>query len=198
MTEKAVETLLTQALFAHGAEEHAFGPIVTAADYSALPHGHARADYAIAPGDALLLDFGARWGGLCADITRTVFVGHATDAAAELYHTVARANAAGHAVTRPGVTAHEVDDAVIGVLEASPFAAFIRTKTGHGLGRDVHEAPYIMRGNHQVLEPGMVFTNEPGLYKPGEIGIRIEDDILVTETGCRSLTSFTRDLTVVG
>jgi Xaa-Pro dipeptidase len=198
MTEKAVESRLTQALFAHGAEAHAFDPIVTAADYSALPHGSARADYAIRPGDALLIDFGARWGGLCADVTRTVFVGHASDEAVELYDIVLRANARGHAVTRPGITAHEVDDAVIGTLEASPHAGLIRTKTGHGLGRDVHEAPYIMRGNRQVLEPGMVFTNEPGLYKPGAFGIRIEDDILVTDDGCRSLTSFPRELTVVG
>lgn len=74
-----------------------------------------------------------------------------------------RANLAGHDVTRPGVTAHDVDDAVTSVLEASPYSDRIRTKTGHGLGRDVHEAPYIMRGNLQMMEPGMVFTNEPGL-----------------------------------
>ncbi|TCO71219.1 M24 family metallopeptidase [Rhodovulum euryhalinum] len=195
-TEKQVEQALVIALFAEGAEDQSFAPIVAAADNSALPHAHARPDYAIRPGDALLLDFGARWGGFCADITRTVFVGHATDEAAEVYDTVLRANLAGHAVTRPGVTAHQVDDAVISVLEASPFADRIRTKTGHGLGREVHEAPYIMRGNHQVLEPGMVFTNEPGLYRIGGFGVRIEDDILVTETGCRSLTSCPRELIV--
>jgi Xaa-Pro dipeptidase len=196
-TEKQVESLLLQALVAEGAEGMAFHPIVAAADNSALPHAHARPDYAIRPGDALLLDFGARWGGFCADITRTVFVGHATDEAEHVYDTVLRANLAGHSVTRPGVTAHQVDDAVTSVLEASPFAERIRTKTGHGLGREVHEAPYIMRGNHQVLEPGMVFTNEPGLYRIGGFGVRIEDDILVTETGCRSLTSFPRELIVI-
>ncbi|GAA0288106.1 M24 family metallopeptidase [Rhodovulum strictum] len=197
-TEKQVESLLVQALFAQGAEDMAFAPIVAAADNSARPHASARPDYAIRPGDALLLDFGARWGGFCADITRTVFVGHATDEAEQVYDTVLRANQAGHAATRPGASAHEVDDAVISVLEASPFADRIRTKTGHGLGREVHEAPYIMRGNHQVLEPGMVFTNEPGLYRIGGFGVRIEDDILVTDTGCRSLTAFPRELIVVG
>ncbi|MCP5073699.1 MAG: aminopeptidase P family protein [Rhodobacteraceae bacterium] len=198
MTETEVESLLTQALFAHGAEEHAFGPIVAAADNSARPHAHARPDYAIADGDALLLDFGARKNGFCADITRTVFVGHATDEAQDVYNTVLQANLCGHEATRPGVTAHDIDDAVTSRLEASPYADRIRTKTGHGLGRDVHEAPYIMRGNHQKLDAGMVFTNEPGLYSIGEFGVRIEDDILVTETGSRSLTSFPKSLTVVG
>lgn len=198
MTETEVESLLTQALFANGADEHAFGPIVAAGDNSARPHAHARADYAIKAGDALLLDFGARKSGFCADITRTVFVGHASDEAQEVYDTVLRANLKGHEVTKAGITAHQIDDAVTGVLEASRFADRIRTKTGHGLGRDVHEAPYIMRGNHEVLEAGTVFTNEPGLYKIGSFGVRIEDDVLVTEDGCRSLTSFPKTLTVVG
>ena len=198
MTETQIQTLLTQALFAHGAEEHAFGPIVAASDNSARPHAHARPDYAVCDGDALLLDFGARSDGFCADITRTVFVGHASAEAQAVYDTVLRANLRGHEVTRPGATAHQVDDAVTAVLEASPYSDRIRTKTGHGLGRDVHEAPYIMRGNHQALEPGMVFTNEPGLYKIGAFGVRIEDDVLVTETGCRSLTGFPKLLMVVG
>jgi len=197
-TEKELENRLTQALFAHGAEAHAFGPIVAAGDNSARPHAHARADYAIQPGDALLFDFGAAWGGFCADITRTVFVGHVTDAAADVYDTVLRANLRGQEITRPGITAHAIDDAVTAVLEASSYADRIRHKTGHGLGRAVHEAPYIMRGNDEVLETGMVFTDEPGLYRIGGFGVRIEDDILVTETGCRALTTFPRELTVVG
>ncbi|MCW3781278.1 M24 family metallopeptidase [Defluviimonas salinarum] len=200
MTEAAVERLLVAALFAHGADDQAFGALVAASDNSAHSHAHARADYEIRPGDALLLDFGAKKGGLCADITRTVFVGHATDEAQAVYDTVLRANLAGFAATRPGATAHDVDDAVISVLEASPYADRIRTKTGHGLGRDVHEAPYIMRGNSQTLEPGMVFTNEPGLYRtgPGGFGVRIEDDVLVTESESRSLTTFPKELKVVG
>ncbi|MFV0360268.1 M24 family metallopeptidase [Tropicimonas sp.] len=198
MTEAEVESLLTAALFAGGAEAHAFGPIVAAGANSALPHAHARADYPIRPGDALLFDFGARWGGLNADITRTVFVGHAADEAQAVYETVLAANRAGIAATRPGQSAHDIDEATTGVLEASAFADRIRHKTGHGLGRAVHEAPQIMRGNHETIEPGMVFTVEPGLYLPDAFGIRIEDDMLVTETGGRSLTSYPKELTVVG
>jgi Xaa-Pro dipeptidase len=197
-TEKFVEQRLIQALFAGGAQALSFHPIVAAADNAARPHAHARDDYALAPGDALLIDFGAQWGGLNADITRTFFIGHATDRAAQVYETVRLANARGHAVAGPSVTPHDIDDAVTGVLEASPFAAFIRTKTGHGLGREVHEAPYIMRGNHQSLAPQMVLTNEPGLYLDGELGVRIEDDVVITPTGSRSLTSFARELTVIG
>ena len=198
MTEKEVERRLVLALFSQGAEEQAFGALVAAGENSALPHATARADHPIAAGEALLLDFGARWGGLCADVTRTVFVGHVTDEAAEVYDVVLRANLRGLEVAGPGVTAHDVDDAVIGVLEASRFADRIRAKTGHGLGREVHEAPYIMRGNHQALEPGMVFTCEPGLYRTGGLGVRIEDDVLVTADGCRTLTAFPKDLRVVG
>jgi len=196
-TEKEIEQTLIQALFAEGAEDQSFHPIVAAGDGSARPHAKARADYPVKAGDALLLDFGARKDGFAADITRTVFLDHATDEAQAVYDTVLRANLAGFDVTRAGVTAHEIDDAVISVLEASPYADRIRTKTGHGLGRDVHEAPYIMRGNHQVLPAGTVFTNEPGLYQIDNFGVRIEDDVLITENGCESLTNFPKELTVL-
>ncbi|MBV7410850.1 Xaa-Pro peptidase family protein [Maritimibacter sp. DP1N21-5] len=197
MTEREVEARLIAAQFAHGAEGMAFSPIVAANTNSALPHAHAR-DYALQTGDALLIDFGAQWGGFCADITRTVFVGHATDHQAAVYQTVYDAVEAGLAVTTAGVTAHEIDDAVQSVLEASSWPDRIRTKTGHGLGRQVHEEPYVMRGNHQKLPAGAVYTNEPGLYDTAEFGIRIEDDVLVTDTGYRLLTTFPKTLTVVG
>ena len=196
-SEKDIERALVQALFVEGADDLSFTPIVAAAENSARPHAAARTDYAVKAGDALLLDFGARKHGFAADITRTVFVGHATDEAAEVYDTVLRANLAGFEVTRAGVTAHEIDDAVTGVLEGSRFADRIRTKTGHGLGRDVHEAPYIMRGNHLPLPDGTVYTNEPGLYADGHFGVRIEDDVLVTQTGAVSLTRFPKDLMVL-
>jgi len=196
-TEKQIEARLIQALFAEGADGMAFAPIVAAGENSARPHAHAH-DVAVQPGDALLFDFGAQKDGFCADITRTVFVGHATDEGQAVYETVLRANLAGHAVTRAGVTAHEIDDAVTSVLEASAFADRIRTKTGHGLGREVHEAPYIMRGNHEILPAGTVYTNEPGLYATGKFGVRIEDDVLVTQGGSRNLTTFPKDLRIVG
>ncbi len=198
MSERAIENVLVQNLFAHGAEDFAFSPIVAAAQNSAQPHAHSREDYHIAAGDSLLIDFGARAGGVCADITRTFFVQHCTDERADIYNTVLIANLAGHKASRPGATAHDVDDATTSVLESSAYGARIRHKTGHGLGRDIHEDPYIMRGNHQVLEPGMVFTIEPGLYDLDDIGVRIEDDVLITDSGSQSLTTFDKSLTFVG
>ena len=185
-------------LFAAGAEGLSFAPTVAAGANSAQPHAKARSDYRIATGDALLLDFGATVEGYHADITRTVFVGGAASEDREFYATVLRANAAGRAAVRPGLPAGDLDDIVLKVLEQTPFGRFTRHKTGHGLGLEVHEDPYIMRGNQAVLLPGMVFTIEPGLYVLGKIGVRIEDNVVVSECGCDVLTSFSRDLQIVG
>lgn len=198
MTEKDVEAILLGQLFAHGADGLAFSPIVAAGDNSAKPHAHARGDYCIKAGDALLFDFGGSLNGYSADITRTFFVGHVSEHDRAFYETVLAANAKGREVSRAGITAHDVDDAVQKILEQSQFAAFRVHKTGHGLGLDVHEAPQIMRGNKDVLESGMVFTIEPGLYRQGEAGVRIEDDVVVTDDGIECLTRFPRELRIVG
>ncbi len=197
MSEKTVESILVQRLFAGGADDFAFSPIVAAGANAALPHAHASDTRFLRRGDALLFDFGARVDGLCADITRTVFVGECSERDRAVYETVLAANAAGIAAAGPGASAHAVDDAATRVLEASAFSSAIRHKTGHGLGRDVHEAPWIMRGNEARLETGMVFTVEPGLYIEGELGVRIEDDVLITDKGAESLTGFPKTLTVL-
>jgi Xaa-Pro dipeptidase len=194
MTETEIESILLRNLFSHGADGLAFAPIVAAGDNAAKPHAHARGDYRIKPGDALLLDFGGTFQGYSADITRTFFVKEVSDYDRAFYETVLAANQMGRDEARPGITASELDDAVLRVLEQSQFAQYCRHKTGHGLGLDVHEAPQIMRGNGQRLEPGMVFTIEPGLYREGEAGVRIEDDVVVTEDGCESLTAYNREL----
>jgi Xaa-Pro dipeptidase len=198
MTEKEVEAILLSELFRAGCDGLSFDPIVAAGDNAARPHASARADYCIKAGDALLFDFGGRYMHFSADITRTFFVGHASDHDRAFYDTVLAANTKGREIARPGMTASNVDDEVCKVLERSQFAAFKRHKTGHGLGLDVHEAPQIMRGNNQVLEPGMVFTIEPGLYRDGEAGVRIEDDVVVTADGVESLTTFPRELRIIG
>lgn len=198
MTETEIESILLRNLFSHGADGLSFAPIVAAGDNAAKPHAHARADYRIKPGDALLIDFGGTFQGYSADITRTFFVREVSDYDRAFYETVLAANERGRMAARPGLSASDLDDAVLKVLEQSQFAQYARHKTGHGLGLDVHEAPQIMRGNAAVLEPGMVFTVEPGLYREGEAGVRIEDDVVVTENGIECLTAFPRNLRLVG
>ena len=197
-SEKEIESILLRQLFAHGAHGLSFDPIVAAGENSAQPHATARADYFVQKGDALLIDFGASYNGYNADITRTFFIEDVSDFDRAFYETVLAANARGRDVSHAGKSAHDIDDAVQKVLEQSQFAEFKRHKTGHGLGLDVHEAPQIMRGNHTTLETGMVYTIEPGLYRMGECGVRIEDDVVLTEHGMDCLTTFSRDLRVVG
>ncbi|MBO6816250.1 MAG: aminopeptidase P family protein [Rhizobiaceae bacterium] len=197
-TELEIKGMLMSNLFANGAEGLAFDPIVAAAGNSAQPHAESRPGYKLQRGDALLIDFGGSFQGFHADITRTFFMGEVSDYNRRFYETVLAANEKGRSVSKAGVSAHAVDDAVQIVLEQSEFSGYRVHKTGHGLGLDVHEAPQIMRGNHQELEAGMVFTIEPGLYRSGEAGVRIEDDVLVTANGIECLTSFPRDLRIIG
>ena len=147
-TEQAIAALLKTLMLAHGSAAFGFDPIVLAGANAANPHG-TPGDTPLEPGDALLIDFGAKIDGFSADITRTFFCEHVNDRHAEIYETVRAANALGRRVAGPGVTAHDLDTAVTDVLRSSPFADMIVHKTGHGLGLDVHEAPQVMVGNHQ-------------------------------------------------
>lgn len=198
MTETEIAAILAAEIAAMPGLALPGAPLVLAGSNAARPHGHARPDYRVKRGDALLIDFGVTSDGYWSDITRTFFIEHASDEHRAFYDVVLRANAVGREAARAGTTAHAIDDAVQRHLEASAYAPFIVHKTGHGLGLDVHEAPQIMRGNLIPIEAGMVFTVEPGLYRPGELGVRIEDDVLVTEAGCESLSAFPRELTVIG
>jgi Xaa-Pro dipeptidase len=197
-TEKDVEAILLAELFRAGCDGLSFSPIVAAGDNAANSHAVPREDYRIKAGDALLIDFGGRYQHFSADITRTFFVGHVSAEDRAFYNTVLEANERGRAASKAGVTAGFVDDETAKVLERSQFAKYKKHKTGHGLGLDVHEAPQIMRGNTGDLQPSMVITIEPGLYRDGECGVRIEDDIVITENGHECLTQFPRELRIIG
>lgn len=198
MTEKMIESMLINALIEAGCDGLSFNPIVAAADNAAEPHARARDDYQIKAGDPLLVDFGGRYRGYNADITRTFFIESVSDEHRAVYNAVLNANLAGIQASHPGATAHDIDEATTASLEASPYKNLILHKTGHGLGLDVHEAPQIMRGNPHKLKPGTVYTVEPGLYRAGEIGVRIEDDVLITERGHEVLTRFPKTLQIIG
>lgn len=196
MSEIEAAAILERQIYALGGEGLAFGTILHAGGNTPLPH-LGPLDYRIQHGDPLIVDFGATYKGYCADITRTVFVGAVNNEQREFYAVVQAANEAGRAAAAPGVACEAVDIAARQVFIDAGYERLIRHRTGHGIGLEAHEAPYMVVGNQRLLEPGMVFTVEPGIYREGEIGVRIEDNILITEDGAESMTSFERDLMVI-
>lgn len=197
MTEAQLARMLEGALRDAGSGPPPFGLIVAAGANAANPHAPLRDDVPIRHGDALLFDWGAHVHGYPSDLTRTVFVGEPDPEAVALYRAVEAANVAGRRAIAPGVSAGEVDRITRQVLVDAGFESLVLHRTGHGLGREIHEPPYLVHGNEQVLEPGMVMTVEPGLYQPGVLGVRIEDDVVVTESGADSLSTMDRSLRVI-
>jgi Xaa-Pro dipeptidase len=192
MSERQIAARLDQEVRAAGAESGA-SAIVVGGPNSANPHA-GPSDRALEHGDLLTIDCGVRIDGYLADITRTFVLGEATPEVVAMYEAVRQANEAGRKAIRAGVPAQVVDRAARRVIEGAGYGEYFIHRTGHGLGMEVHEPPYIVEGNEQVLEAGMVFTVEPGVYLPGIGGVRIEDDVVVTAGGCESLTSFPRGL----
>ncbi|MEJ2150146.1 MAG: Xaa-Pro peptidase family protein [Chloroflexota bacterium] len=198
MTERQVAKQLEIAQLERGGGLPPFEVVALSGPYAALPHG-ASNDRAIQPGDVLLIDMGTTASGYCSDLTRTVFVSREPgELMRAVYQAVEAANAAGRAAAGPGVPCQEVDRAARRVIEDAGFGDYFIHRTGHGIGMGIHEAPSVVAGNTQVLQAGMVITVEPGIYLPGEVGVRIEDDVLITEDGAISLTTFPRELTIVG
>ena len=197
VTERAVAAIIESALREAGFERPAFDTIVASGPNSALPHYRA-GNRVLARGDLVVLDFGGVLGGYCSDLTRTVAVGSPEPEARRVHAAVFDAQQAAIAAIRPGVEAASVDTAARTVLESRGLGEAFGHGTGHGLGLDVHELPRITRARPDIppvtLVPGMVFTVEPGAYRAGWGGVRIEDDVLVTDTGCDVLTTSRRDL----
>jgi Xaa-Pro aminopeptidase len=201
VSEREVAAVIETALRRSGYERPAFDTIVASGPNSALPHYRA-GERTLTAGDLVVLDFGGVLDGYCSDLTRTVSVGQPSPKAIRLHAAVREAQAAAIKAVRPGVTTADVDAAARQVLVAHGLGEAFGHGTGHGLGLDVHEEPRVSKPRSDVppvrLEPGMVFTIEPGAYLPGFGGVRLEDDVLATETGCEVLTSVPRDLRVCG
>jgi Xaa-Pro dipeptidase len=197
-TEKQIAGELIQQLFANGSDPALpFQPIVAGGPNSANPHATI-SDRQLQKGDLLLFDWGASVDGYLSDLTRTFAVGEISDEFKRVYEVVKLANQAGREAAKPGAPCSAVDEAAREVIEDSGFGEYFTHRTGHGLGLEGHEDPYMRAGNEMKLEPGMTFTVEPGIYFSGKGGVRIEDNVVITADGSRTLSNFPRELRIVG
>lgn len=168
---------------------------VVSGEKTALPHASS-SDKQVQPGELVMADLGAVVDGYVSDITRTFATAPLDKELDMVYDLVLEANRAAKAAVRPGITAEEVDHIARRVITDGGYGQYFTHRTGHGLGLEVHEEPYIVDGNTLPLQVGHTFTVEPGIYLPGKGGVRVEDDVIVTEQGCHSLTSYRHDLRV--
>ena len=194
-TERDLAGLIAGALVEEGHDTAAFA-IVASGPNGASPH-HEPTDRVIEEGDVVVTDFGGRLGGYFSDTTRTFSVGDPTSEVAAAHDALHAAQRAGLEAIRPGVPAGEVDAATRAVLEEAGYGRWFIHRTGHGIGLEVHEEPYLVTGNDEPLRAGMAFSVEPGIYIPGRFGMRIEDIVVVTDDGARRLNESPRRLVVV-
>jgi Xaa-Pro dipeptidase len=197
VTEREIAAELTIHLLRSGSDpELPFSPIVASGPNSANPHA-VPTDRQLENGDLLVIDWGARSNGYFSDLTRTFAIGDIEPEFKRIYETVQQANAAGRAAGKPALTAGEVDKASRQVIEKAGYGEYFTHRTGHGLGMDAHESPYIFAGNQLPLAAGMTYTVEPGIYLPERGGVRIEDDMVITADGSKSLSDFPRELSIL-
>ena len=196
MTEKELQAELIYCLYKNGGEGLAFDPIVVSGPNTSLPHGVA-GERKICEGDFITLDFGALWGGYCADMTRTVAVGYVTDEMKKVYETVLAAQQAGIAVTKTGATGKEIDGAARQVIADAGYGEYFGHGYGHSIGMECHESPNCNPSGTAPMQTNMVTSAEPGIYLPGKFGVRIEDLVVFKENGCENLTHSPKNLIIV-
>ncbi len=198
MTEKELAAELVMQLFKHGSDtELPFAPIISGGPNAANPHA-SPSDRKLQTGDLLVVDWGAAYDGYISDLTRTFAVGEVEAEYQKIHKIVQEANAAGRAAAKPGVPCANVDKAARDVIEKAGYGVYFTHRVGHGIGMEAHEDPYMRGDNMQLLEPGMAFTVEPGIYLPERNGVRIEDNVVITETGADVLSDMPRAMRTVG
>lgn len=195
VTEREVAEIWERTMREVGSQGPSFTTIVASGPNSANPH-YTTGDRRLQPGDLIVLDGGAQIGGYVSDITRTVALGEPSDEARRIYEVVLAANRAGVAASRPGANGARIDAAARQVIEDAGYGEYFIHRTGHGLGMEIHEPPYIHATSTAPLQAGTTFTVEPGVYVAGVGGVRIEDDVVLTEDGAECLTSFDRQLII--
>jgi Xaa-Pro aminopeptidase len=194
-TERELATALEFEMRRRGATRASFDPIVAAGPHGALPHATPR-DTEVRAGQLVVIDWGAELDGYCSDCTRTVAAGPVTDKGAEVYQVVLDAQLAGLQATTAGASGREVDAVARRRIGEAGYGEYFGHGLGHGVGLEVHEEPRLGQRSDSVLAPGNAVTVEPGVYLPGELGVRIEDLVVVTATGCEILTGRPKTLTV--
>lgn len=195
-TEREIDLEMEMFMRKHGATASSFDTIVASGERSALPHGVA-SERVIQGNEFVTFDFGALLDGYCSDLTRTVALGSPDPKLKEIYNIVLEAQLHALEHIKPGMTGHEADALARDIIDRYGYGEYFGHSTGHGLGMEVHESPRLSKLSDDVLKPGMVVTVEPGIYLPGLGGVRIEDDIVITETGIQILTSSSKDYTVL-
>ncbi|MBC8161675.1 MAG: aminopeptidase P family protein [Roseiflexaceae bacterium] len=195
MTEIELGEIWDAAMRAAGSAP-SFSTIIASGPNAANPH-HTNSSRQLQQGDLVIMDGGAIYEGYASDITRTIALGEIVPELRSIYELTLAANKAGRAAVHPGVAPEQIDRAARGVISAGGYGPRFLHRTGHGLGIEIHEPPYIIEGNREPLTIGTTFTIEPGIYLDGLGGVRIEDDIVVTEQGGESLTTFERELIVI-
>ncbi len=196
MTEKQLQAELIYCLYKNGGDGLSFDPVVVSGPNTSLPHGVA-GDRVICPGDFITMDFGAMYQGYCADMTRTVAVGYATEEMATVYNTVLEAQKAAIAATRAGRTGAEVDGVARKIITDAGYGPYFGHGYGHSLGLEVHEAPNCSPGSHTPMAENVVSSAEPGIYLPGKFGVRIEDVVIFKADGCENITKSPKNLIIV-
>jgi len=198
VTEVDIAGELFLQLIKNGSENSLpFSPIVAGGPNSANPHAQPSSRM-LAAGDMLVIDWGASWQGYASDLTRTFGIVDVGEEEKNIHRLVHGANRAGREAAGPGIRCGAVDDAARAVIDDGGYGQYFTHRTGHGLGMQCHEEPYIRSDNSQLLQPGITFTVEPGIYLPGRNGVRIEDDVLITENGAESLSTMSRELQLLG
>lgn len=198
MTEKELAAELVLQLLRNGSQsEMPFAPIVSGGPNSANPHA-SPTERKIRHGDLLVVDWGAAVDGYISDLTRTFAVREVEAEYLKIHRIVQDANTEGRAVGKPGAPCAAVDKAARDVIEKAGYGKYFSHRTGHGIGMEAHEDPYMRGDNMEPLEPGMAYTVEPGIYLPEHNGVRIEDNMVVTETGVECLSDMPREIQVVG
>lgn len=196
LREKDISDKIKELLIEFGGESLSFEPIVASGPNSSMPHYNGN-NRVIEDQDLVILDFGCVYDGYCSDTSRTVFIGQPTEEQLKVYEIILRANKEAEDAAKEGIKAEDLDRIARGVIEDAGYGKYFINRTGHGIGVEIHEEPYIKEGNKEILKTGMAFSIEPGIYIPGKFGMRVEDIVVIDGNGSKILNKSNKELTII-